>query len=302
MSKTVSEVGKRKIEPSRRQNTRSASRVVRASSPLSHAKVSQKLRAEVEGRIVPLPPMTSGFPRKNGARNLTHALVDALSESIYSCAIGPGDKLPSESMIMAGYGVSRTVVREAITSLQASGLIETRHGIGSFVRDVPTRFDFQVNTSAILTVRDVLAMLELRISLETEAAAFAAARRTDTQLDEMRRALNSFKTNLDSIEKTSEPDFQFHLQIAYATENRYFVNIMSHMGTKTIPRTRVDERQSREGRIQYLDMVNREHENIFQAILERDPEGARSAMRAHLVGSRERFRRAYDLASNRRDK
>lgn len=242
--------------------------------------------------------MPSGFPRRDGSRNLTRALVDALSESIYSCAIRPGDKLPSEANIMAEYGVSRTVVREAITSLQAAGLIETRHGIGSFVRAVPSRFEFQVDTAAILTVRDVLDMLDLRISLETEAAAFAAARRTENQIEEMRRALESFKANLDSVEKTAEPDFQFHLQIAYATGNRYFAEIMAHLGTNTIPRTRVNEHQSPESRMEYLTMVNREHENIFEAILRRDPEGARTAMRAHLVSSRERLRRAHDIAAD----
>ena len=240
--------------------------------------------------------MPSGFSLKGSSRNLTHTLVDALSERIYSCAFRPGDKLPSEAMIMAEYGVSRTVVREAISNLQAAGLIETRHGIGSFVRAVSTRFEFQVDTASILTVRDVLDMLDLRISLESEAAALAAARRTENQIEEMRRALNSFRANADSLEKTVQPDFQFHLQIAYATGNRYFADIMAHLGTNTIPRTRVNEHQSSESQTEYLSMVNREHENIFEAILQRDPEGARTAMRAHLVSSRERLRRAHDLA------
>lgn len=243
------------------------------------------------------PQMPSPFPRKDRSRNLTGALVEALSESIYSCAIRPGDKLPSEAMIMMEYGVSRTVVREAITSLQAAGLIETRHGIGSFVRAVPTGFEFQVEPAAILTIRDVLQILELRISLETEAAAFSAARRTDKQIEEMRRALDAFTANLDVVEKTVEPDFQFHLQIAYSTGNRYFADIMAHLGKSTIPRARVDTHQSSEARLHYLSMVNKEHESIFEAILQRDPDGARSAMRAHLVGSRERLRRAHDLVT-----
>jgi len=85
------------------------------------------------------------------------------------------------------------VAREAITSLQAAGLIETRHGIGSFVRAVPTGLEFRIDAAAILTVRDILAMLELRISLETEAAALAAARRSDGQLDEMRQRWAPFR-------------------------------------------------------------------------------------------------------------
>jgi GntR family transcriptional repressor for pyruvate dehydrogenase complex len=150
----------------------------------------------------------------------------------------------------------------------------------------------------MITVQDVLAILELRIGLETDAAAFAAARRTDGQIEEMRRALNAFQENLDCPEKTVESDFQFHLQIAYSTGNRYFVDIMSHLGTKTIPRTRVDALQGAANHTQYLSLVNNEHRRIFEAVLRRDPEGSRAAMRSHLVSSRERLRRAHDLAKH----
>ena len=71
---------------------------------------------------------------------------------------------------------------------------------------------------------------------------------------------------------------------------------MSHLGTKTIPRTRVDALQGSASHTQYLGIVNSEHKRIFEAILQRDPEGSRTAMRAHLVSSRERLRRAHDLA------
>jgi GntR family transcriptional regulator, transcriptional repressor for pyruvate dehydrogenase complex len=246
-----------------------------------------------------LSPITvSGPQRKERSRKLAHGLVDAISESIRSCAIRPGDKLPPESVIMAEHGVSRTVVREAITSLQAAGLIETRHGIGSFVRAVPTGLEFRIEAAAILTLRDVLAMLELRISLETEAAALAAARRSDGHLDEMRQALKSFQANLASGGDTVASDFHFHLQIAYSTGNRYFADIMSHLGTNTIPRTRVNAILDSAIQMQYLRIVSDEHESIFEAILRRDPEGSRAAMRVHLAGSRERLRRAHDLANS----
>lgn len=236
--------------------------------------------------------------RKSPPRKLANELVEVISESIRSCAIRPGDKLPAESVIMVEHGVSRTVVREAIARLQTAGLIETRHGIGSFVRAAPSGLEFRIDPAAILTVRDVLAMLELRISLETETAALAAARRDDEHLKKMRTALDEFQANLAASGNTVEPDFQFHLQIAYSTGNRYFADIMSHLGTKTIPRTRVNPVPDSDGGIQaqYLGNVNREHEFIFDAILRRDPEGARAAMRTHLTSSRERLRRAHDLA------
>lgn len=238
-------------------------------------------------------------PQKARARKLAYGLVDAISASIRNCDLRPGDKLPPESVIMAEHGVSRTVVREAITSLQAAGLIETRHGIGSFVRAVPTGLEFRIDTAAILTVRDVLAMLELRISLETEAAALAAARRNEAHLQEMRNALNIFQNNLACSGDTVTPDFNFHLQIACSTGNRYFADIMSYLGTNTIPRVRVDAVPTAAGQIQYLRIVNAEHERIFDAVLRRDPEESRAAMRAHLTSSRERLRRAHDQANQK---
>ena len=66
-------------------------------------------------------------------RTLGLALVEALGDRIREGRLATGDKLPTESEIMAEFGVSRTVVREAISKLQASGLVETRHGIGTFV-------------------------------------------------------------------------------------------------------------------------------------------------------------------------
>ena len=91
------------------------------------------------------------------------------------------------------------------------------------------------------------------------------------------------------------PDFRFHLAIANATGNRYFADIMSHLGSTLIPRTRINSpRVAQEDLQQYLRRVNREHEEIYQAIARRDPESARAAMRIHLTNSRERLRRAQE--------
>ena len=272
-----------------------------AQSPDSRQRLYQPSKIKGNGRDKDLrvAAWNDGLLVRGGSRNLTQSLVEKLTQSIHNSAIKPGEKLPSEATIRAHYGVSRTVVREAITSLQAAGLIETRHGIGSFVRPVATYFDLRIDEATILTVREVLAMLELRISIETEAAAFAAARRTENHLEEMRRALELLRTNIDSAGNAAEPDFQFHLQIAYATSNPYFVDIMSHLGTQSIPRARLEAHQTPEERLQYLNLVNSEHVRIFEAIVQRDPEEARAAMRTHLASSRERLRRAHDLASHK---
>lgn len=237
--------------------------------------------------------------RKGRSRSLAHELADRLAESIRSCTLRRGDKLPPESEIIRQHGVSRTVVREAISSLQAAGLVETRHGVGTFVRSAPSAFEFGTDPKAMLTVRDVLAMLELRISLETEAAVLAAARRTEEQLAEMRRVLEAFQENTDHSGDAVAADFQFHLQVAYATGNRYFAEVMSHLGTATIPRSRISSIQLGIERLPYLKLVNQQHRDIYEAILRRDPEAARAAMRAHLTRSYDRLRRAHDTAGSR---
>jgi DNA-binding FadR family transcriptional regulator len=114
-------------------------------------------------------------PRKR--RSLAQELVTVLSEQIRDGHLKRGDKLPTESAIMDAHGVSRTVVREAISRLQAAGQVETRHGIGTFVLDTPSPSGFRIDPATVVTLRDVLAILELRISLEVESAGLAAQRR-----------------------------------------------------------------------------------------------------------------------------
>lgn len=257
-------------------------------------------------------PMTSGLgppdsdaattpPLRRRAHKLAHELVEDLGGKIRSQALTPGDKLPTESEIMQAFGVSRTVVREALSKLQAAGLVETRHGIGTFVLAPRVGAAFTIEPVDVAAAVDVLAVLEFRISLETESAGLAAQRRTPAQLALMRAALDDFGHHVVDDGDTVSPDFRFHLQVAFATGNRYFGDILSHLGTTIIPRTRVQaHRVDSEPQTLYLQRVNREHEEIYSAIERRDPEAARAAMRIHLANSRERMRRAQMAAEEAR--
>ncbi len=240
-----------------------------------------------------------GRPRQR-ARGLAHGLVEDLGEKIRNQSLRPGDKLPTESAIMQAYGVSRTVVREALSKLQAGGLVETLHGVGTFVLQPRPGGVFRLDPGEIAASVDVLAVLELRISLETESAGLAASRRTDEQLVAMRQALDDFEHNVAVAGDTVAPDFRFHLQIAQSTGNPYFADIMRHLGTTIIPRTRISAIRTHEGGgAPYLSRVNREHEEIYAAIARRDPESARAAMRIHLTNSRERLRMAQEAAQQK---
>ena len=235
----------------------------------------------------------SAPPRKH--RNLAQGVVAYVSDAIHNGDLSPGEKLPTESEIMRIQGVSRTVVREAISHLQAAGLVETRHGIGTFVLQPPAAPAMGLDPTTVVTMRDVLAILELRISLETEAAGLAASRRTERQLQHLRETLDGFLAAAKSGEETVVWDVQFHLTIAQASSNRYFHDILNHLGTNIIPRARLDPaRLTQDDPANYMDRVSREHEDIFSAISRQDPESARAAMRTHLGNSRERLRRAQE--------
>lgn len=242
-------------------------------------------------------PFTGSVQRQRG-RSLAHGLVDDLSEKIRGQQLRAGDKLPTESAIMQAYGVSRTVVREALSRLQAAGLVETHHGVGTFVLPPRAAGMFRLEGSDIATTADVLAVLELRISLESESAGLAAVRRTEEQLRGLREALDAFEADVAGGGDTVRHDFGFHLQIAQATGNPYFADIMGHLGTSLIPRTRVSAIRNHDRRGEYLVRVNREHEEIYAAIARRDPDSARAAMRIHLTNSRERLRLARQAAQD----
>lgn len=238
------------------------------------------------------PVPAAGRTRRGG---LVQEVVQHLLLQIQSGQLKPGDKLPTESAVMGELGVSRTVVREAISRLQASGQVETRHGIGTFVLEAPTTHNFRIAEQDMATVDDVIAVLELRISLETEAAGLAAQRATPEQLTGMAAALHGFSSAIHSDLDAVPSDFQFHMEIAKATGNRHFAELMTYLGTHIIPRTRIKTAdQAPEGRRAYLERVHGEHESIYNAIRNHDTEAARAAMRTHLSNSRDRLRKTRD--------
>lgn len=236
----------------------------------------------------------AGLARRR-PRSLAHDVVDTLSGRIRDGRLTPGEKLPTEAAIMEEFGVSRTVVREAISRLQAAGLVATRHGVGTFVVGLGDPGIFRIAPEQLGTLQDVIAVLELRIAVETESAALAAMRRTPENLSALRSALAAFTSALEQGRDAVGPDYQFHLEIGRATQNHHFEDLMATLGGSMIPRARLEpagpvtpERQA------YLRRVNAEHESIVDAISRQDPEAARAAMRTHLANSRERRRRAAE--------
>ncbi|PVZ10596.1 MULTISPECIES: FadR/GntR family transcriptional regulator [unclassified Pseudomonas] len=223
--------------------------------------------------------------RKRG-QSLAQGLVDALSQRIRAGTFAAGSKLPPENTIVQAYGVSRTVVREALSRLQAAGMVETRHGVGTFVLAGEPGLRLAADTA-----HAVGRILDVRLGLESQAAALAARHRQPTHLQGMREALDDYQANPGNDEHCAAADWQFHLLIAEATGNRYFTELMLHLGRGMIPRTQVKPLERGGDDLSALALpAAREHEAIYSAIQRQDSDGARAAMWLHLSNSRERFK------------
>ncbi len=219
---------------------------------------------------------------------LAQRVVTGLKGKILSGELAPGTKLPSEAELIEEYAVSRTVVREAVTRLRAEGLVETFQGRGSFVLAVPEPSPFALEASAIRSSHDVLSMVDFRLGVECEAAALAAARITPAAAEQVRAALEAFRTA--GAEGAVEADFAFHRAVAAATGNRFYVDLIESLGPMMImlPRTRLGEEYSMTDAA-HVERVQREHDNVAAAVLAGDVDTARAAMRLHLGNTRRRL-------------
>ncbi|EJN03631.1 FadR/GntR family transcriptional regulator [Phyllobacterium sp. YR531] len=222
---------------------------------------------------------------------LTVQLVKAIADRISTGQYSRGERLPTEQDMISEFNVSRTVVREAIANLKAKGLVHTQQGIGAFVlKDVPAA-PFRIEEDNLELLEEIVSVMELRISIELEAAALAAVRRDEDDLARLKSSLDMMNETIERGESSVLADLEFHRAIASATKNRHFLSMFNYLGEVLIPRTRLQTHKMNDlPQRQYLERVNREHDQIYQAIRGQDVEGARAAMRLHLGSSRDRLR------------
>jgi DNA-binding FadR family transcriptional regulator len=228
--------------------------------------------------------------------NLAEIVVAKLAERIDSGLYAPGEKIPSSAQLCEEFGVSRTVVREALTSLKVGGRVTTRQGAGVFVTEKDIKaLNFEINR--IDDIRSAMQILELRLGVEMQSVALAASRRTPEALAEIARAYDALETlETDDPELEARADFEFHLAIARATRNPHFPNfleaVMENINFDLLLKHRRSGRTDRN----YLKKINTEHAGILAAITKGDPKAARAALVAHLEESLNRYRRMLDEA------
>ncbi|MFS8145743.1 FadR/GntR family transcriptional regulator [Rhizobium sp. BR 249] len=231
--------------------------------------------------------------------NLRSGLADTLMAQIESGDLQPGQRLPTEQAIMAATGVSRTIVREALATLRAKGLITTRQGLGAFVSNDPTPRSFSIIPNDLQSIDEVLRVLELRIGVEYEAAGLAALRRTQEDIDRMQGRLDALDKALEDGGYGAQEDYAFHRSILVATQNSYYGRLFDTFGNIMVPRqwARLDKMTAAE-RKRHATRMRREHHAIFTAIRDGNEAAARRAIRTHLSKSTARFEELRDASSS----
>ena len=224
-------------------------------------------------------------------RKLTHAIAERIAAEIANGKFAPGARLPTEQEMVAAMGVSRTVVREAVAALRAEGLVVTRQGAGAFVASDVARRPFRLALDGLPSIEEVLDVMELRASVEVEAAGLAASRGSGRARRRVGEALSAVDSALQRGDAAIEEDFAFHRAIAAATGNPQFPHFLEYLGRFIIPRQSIRVAAHRpEGQRAYLETFQREHVAICDAIVAGDAEAAREAMRQHLGNSQARYR------------
>lgn len=222
---------------------------------------------------------------------LADRVVSALRERIIGGELRPGRKLPTEASLTEAYGVSRTVIREAMASLAADGLVEARQGAGVFVLARPAQAFAAIGAETSASIASALNVLEVRMGIEIESAGLAALRRSAAQEASIQEAFLDFDRLLGQGQPTGKADFAFHRAIAAATNNPFYVEVLDALGSRTIP-CDVTSPWSTDRTLthDYQQGLQREHLVILRAIAAGDAAAARDGMRAHLAASQHRYR------------
>jgi GntR family transcriptional repressor for pyruvate dehydrogenase complex len=209
---------------------------------------------------------------------LYEQIVEQIEQQILRGKLRHGDRLPTERELAEQFHVSRTVVREAVKALREKGLVQGYQGRGTFItngtaRAVRHSLGLMMQMGATEGARN---LAEAREILEPEIAALAAKRATKENLDAIRHAVATMDTSLDDADAFVEADLQFHLALAHATQNPLIPMLIDPVVDLLREERKLTFKHGGAARGQA------HHKKILDAILRRDAEAARAAMRAHL--------------------
>ena len=218
-------------------------------------------------------------------RVVAHRLEDLIRDQ----KLRPGDRLPSERDLAERLGVSRTSVREAVIVLDLSRVVEVRGGSGIYVSEGAV-------SDLVEAGPGPFEVLSARRMFEGEVAATAARMANDSSIDAINSALHDMERFYDDREKNDLADRAFHLSIARATGNSALTGVVEHLWEQ---RGRLWSRMEHHFHTDELRAATlADHRRILEAIVARDPAGARRAMRAHLERVTRQFARGWGPANS----
>jgi GntR family transcriptional repressor for pyruvate dehydrogenase complex len=215
---------------------------------------------------------------------ITEQVIQSLIDLIVEGELKPGDKLPSEQQLLDQLQVGRTSLREAMRTLSLVGLLEPRRGSGTYVTHSFSDFlADQLEWSALLGERDLLELIEVRRPLEVQAAALAAQRASEQDIQQLNETLERLaESSKGDLEERTEADLMFHMGLVEATGNRILCRLMLSLNNllrRYIGAT-VDEP---------LEATLRQHRAVLEGVQARDPAQAAEAMDHHINVSHEGF-------------
>ncbi|MDC0739599.1 FadR/GntR family transcriptional regulator [Cognatishimia sp. SS12] len=223
------------------------------------------------------------------SRSLSGQVSRTIGERILEGVLQPGQLLPDEVKLCEEFGVSRTVIREAVKMLVAKGMLEVRQRIGTRVQDIR---NWQMLDRDILLWHQgipvdndrIMRLLELRQSIEPDAARYAAERRTEADLENIFNALDRMAKNLDESNEYVIADAQFHIAILRAAHNPYLDSLENAIfaGLMLSIRLTNPDRDYNKRSLPF-------HQNIAEVIRKQDTEGAYMRMKEHLADSNRRL-------------
>jgi GntR family transcriptional repressor for pyruvate dehydrogenase complex len=229
--------------------------------------------------------------------NLTDRVTEMLLEEITSGDYQIGEVLPPEQIIATRMGVSRTVLREAVSRLKGDGIVQSKQGRGLTVMQTARPSVLRMQAADIGDADQVLRIVELRRGFEIEAAQLAAQRRSEEDLAAMRRALRKMADAIATgdVAVGVDADMEFHRCVARATRNEHYLNFFDFLAVLLKKNLRVS--RSRSAKIAGRGaQAQKEHEALFAAIEKGDVELARQQARTHVDNTEARLRTAAATA------
>lgn len=219
-------------------------------------------------------------------KKISELVYEKLLEMIRLGEYPPNSQLPSESELVKTFGVSRTPIREALSILAASGLIESRQGGRSWVREINLAEMLEPVQFEMITAEEVRQLLEMRTILESEAAALAAIRRTDEDIKRLEESLEAFSMTVkDHSTIGFEADYKFHHTLVKAAYNPFLTQTIENLSDLHIKALKFSLSKNLGWSVK-RQTVYAEHERIFDAIKRGNAEEASEAVNVHLTNAR----------------